>query len=89
MTISLNPEQEQFIKQKLNSGKYATVDEILTEAFRLLGERDRQYDDWVKTTQAKLETGLAQLDKGEGIDGKVVMTQLREKSRTLREEGHH
>ena len=88
MTISLKPEQEQFIAEKLNSGKYTTVDEILTEAFRLLEERDRQYDKWVKTTQAKLETGLAQLDRGEGIDGEVVIAQLREKSRKLREEGH-
>ncbi|WP_198017935.1 hypothetical protein [Oscillatoria acuminata] len=28
--------------EKLNSGKYTTVDEILTKAFRLLEERDRQ-----------------------------------------------
>ncbi|WP_198017776.1 hypothetical protein [Oscillatoria acuminata] len=41
----------------------------------------------MKTTQAKLETGLAQLDRGEGIDGEAVMAQLREKSRKLREEG--
>lgn len=88
MTISLKPEQEQFLQEKLNSGKYTTVDEILTEAFRLLEERDKQYDEWVKTTQEKLEIGLAQLDRGEGIDGEKVIAQLREKSRKLREEGH-
>lgn len=81
MTISLKPEQEQFLQQKLKSEKYTTVDEILTEAFRLLEERDKQYDEWVKTTQTKLEIGLAQLDRGEGIDGEEVIAQLREKSR--------
>ncbi len=35
MNITLKPEQEQFIQAKLKSGKYATVDEVITEALQL------------------------------------------------------
>ena len=37
MSISLRLEQEQFIQQKLESGKYSSADEVIFEAFRLSG----------------------------------------------------
>jgi antitoxin ParD1/3/4 len=42
MSISLK-QQEQFIQEKLKTGKYQTVDEIISEAFRLLEKRAQHY----------------------------------------------
>lgn len=33
MTISLRPEHEQFIQNQLASGRYANVDELISQAF--------------------------------------------------------
>lgn len=78
MSISLKPEQEQFIQEKLQTGKYQTVDEVITEAFRLLEERDRHYQEWLDETREKVAIGLAELERGEGVDGEVVMVELRD-----------
>jgi len=85
MSISLRLEQEQFIQQKLESGKYRSADEVIFEAFRLLEERDKHYEQWLQDTRQKVKTGLEQLDRGEGIDGEVVMARFREKIRITRE----
>ena len=85
MTITLNSEQEAFVRQQLQTGKYRTVDEVIMMAFRLLEERDNTYQKWVEETRQKVEVGIAQLDRGEGIDGEVVIARLREKFRKTRE----
>lgn len=78
MNISLKPEQEQFIQEKLRSGKYETIDELIAEAFRLLEERDRYYEKWVEETRKKVTVGISQLDRGEGVDGEEVFKELLE-----------
>jgi putative addiction module CopG family antidote len=40
MTISLTPELDQVLKEKLASGRYASVEEVLTAAFRALNEEE-------------------------------------------------
>ncbi|MFN6558687.1 MAG: type II toxin-antitoxin system ParD family antitoxin [Nostoc sp. ChiSLP01] len=40
MNISLTPELEQLVKDKVNSGRYHSVSEVMGEALRLLDERD-------------------------------------------------
>jgi antitoxin ParD1/3/4 len=85
MNIALNPEQEQLIQSKLKSGKYATATDVIVEALRLLEERDRHYEKWLAETREKVTVGLAELDRGEGIDGEVVIANLREKFKKARE----
>ena len=43
MDIILKPELEKLILAKVNSGKYTTVDEVITVALQLLDERDKHY----------------------------------------------
>ncbi|MHC5825056.1 MAG: type II toxin-antitoxin system ParD family antitoxin, partial [Nostoc sp.] len=43
------------------------------------------YQQWVGETREKVEVAIEQLDRGEGIDGDVVVEQLREKLRKARE----
>jgi len=51
----------------------------------LLEERDRHYEQWLQDTRQKVQSGLEQLDRGEGIDGEAVMARFREKIRIARE----
>ena len=44
INIILKPEQEQFIQQHLKSRKCDTADEVIFEAFQLLEERDKHYE---------------------------------------------
>lgn len=74
MSIALKIEQEQFIEKKLQTGKYSSADEVIFEAFRLLEERDRHYEQWLQDTRQKVTDDLAQLDRGEGMDGESVVS---------------
>lgn len=79
MNITLKPEEEQLIQEKLKSGKYETAYDVIVEALSLLEERDKLSQEWLEDTRKKVAVGIAQLNKGEGIDGEVVIARLREK----------
>jgi antitoxin ParD1/3/4 len=82
--MTLNPEQEQFVQARVDSGQYKNADEVIHTAFQLLEKRE-QYEQWVKETREKVQIGLAELARGEGIDGETVIAQLREKISRARE----
>lgn len=76
MRIVLQPEQEQFVRERLKGGKYNTVDDLIVEAFRLLEEREEDYRQWLEITRNKVEEGIQQLDRGEGLDGEEVFKEI-------------
>jgi len=78
MTIALLPEQEQFIQSQLAAGNYTNAAEVIAEALRLLAKRDR-YDAWVEEMREKVDVAVAQLDRGEGVDGETAIAALRAK----------
>ena len=87
MNVSLTPELEELITQKVSSGLYHSASEVIREALRLLKEQDelRQYR--LEQLRKEVAIGLEQLDRGEGIPGKVVFERLQQKSRTRRNGG--
>lgn len=84
MNITLKPEQSELIQQKINSGKYNNAEEVIAEALQLLYQRDREYETWVEETREKVDVAIEELRRGEGIDGNVVIAQLKEKLRQAR-----
>lgn len=78
MNISLTPELEQLVKDKVSSGKYHSVSEVMGEALRLLEERDRIRDQRLAELKAKIQVGIEELERGEGIDGEEVFAELEE-----------
>lgn len=85
MNITLKPDQEAFIHAKLQSGQYQTVDDVIQAALHLLDERDKAYEQWVIETRAKVDEGIASLERGEGIDGETFVNQLVVKLKQARE----
>jgi putative addiction module CopG family antidote len=61
MINGLPEDLEQFVEQELASGKYASRDELVTEAVRLLRERERR----LKGLREKILPALERLDRGE------------------------
>ena len=78
MNISLTPELEQLVKDKVSSGKYHSVSEVMGEALRLLEERDRIRDQRIAELKAKIQVGIEELERGEGIDGEEVFAEIEE-----------
>ena len=64
MNISLTPELEQFVADKVNSGMYKTSGEVIREGLRLLKERDER----LQSLRGDIRAGFEAVDRGEFTD---------------------
>lgn len=76
MNVSLTPELEQLIRDRVASGRYTSASEVVREALRLLAERDELRELRLAEVRAKVAAGLASLDRGEALDGDEVFNRL-------------
>jgi len=76
MDVILTPELEQMVRQKVKSGDFSSPSEVVREALRLMGERER-LETWRKEEiRAQIATGLDSLRAGRGEDGETVFDRL-------------
>lgn len=61
MNVSLTPQLEEFVKQKVRYGLYGSASEVVREALRLLEVRDRQ----LEALRKEIAIGTEQADRGE------------------------
>ena len=62
MNVSLTPELERLVNEKVESGLYQTASEVVREALRLLKERDQAREQ----LRADVQAGFNQLARDEG-----------------------
>lgn len=64
MNISLTPELERLVSDKVQSGLYQTASEVVREGLRLLIERDQH----VEALRRDIRFGFEAVDRGEHTD---------------------
>ena len=64
MQITLTPELDRLVEEKVASGLYESPSEVVREALRLLFEREPLLD-WLRLEARR---GFEQLDAGEAVD---------------------
>lgn len=84
MNVSLTPELEKLVQEKVRSGRYTSASEVVREALRLLEKQDQLRALRLDEVRKKIAEGLKSLDRGEGIDGGEALEKLREKSEARR-----
>jgi antitoxin ParD1/3/4 len=72
---SFKPEVESFVQQELASGRYESLDDVIEQALALL-EKQSRYDEWIVEMRSEVDGAIGQLDRGEGVDGDVVMAEM-------------
>lgn len=76
MNVSLTPELERLVHQKVQTGRYTSASEVVREALRLMEERDR-LEAWRKDEiRAQIAAGLTSLRAGRGADGEEAFDRL-------------
>ena len=63
MVIHLSEDREQFVRSLLQGGRYASEDEVIEEALRLLEECDEQAR--LADLRREIAIGIEQADRGE------------------------
>ncbi len=81
MNVSLTRELEEYISRKIDTGLYKSASEVIREALRLLLQRDRAQQGELAELHRDIQTGLDQLDRGEGIPGERVLAEIRGRAR--------
>ncbi|MGD0897771.1 MAG: type II toxin-antitoxin system ParD family antitoxin [Thermoguttaceae bacterium] len=64
MTVEIPPKHEQFVKAAIARGRFTSEADLVSEAIRLLEERDRQAD----FLRREMLVGLEELDRGEYVE---------------------
>jgi antitoxin ParD1/3/4 len=78
VNISITPELDAFLRDRVNSGRYQTTSEVVREALRLLERHEQEREEAFHQLKAKLEEGARQAERGELIDEDEVFSELRE-----------
>lgn len=64
MNVSLTPDLEALIREKVESGRYSSSSEVVREALRLLEQRDREREERLRVA---LAAGLDDIARGNVI----------------------
>lgn len=64
MNISLTPELDSWVHEKVKSGFYNSASEVVRESLRFLREREQQKETMLKELRSELRLGIEQIEKG-------------------------
>ena len=84
MNVSLTPEFESFVEEKVKSGTYGSASEVVRAGLRLLQERDELHQAHLAAMRDDVRKGREQLERGEGREGAEVFAELRRKRHARR-----
>jgi antitoxin ParD1/3/4 len=85
--ISLTAHLDQFIDQRVQSGRYQSASEVVRESLRLMEERDAARE----SLRGMIEEGWQEAQKGQGRDGPTAAKEMRQaliKKLKTRKNGH-
>jgi antitoxin ParD1/3/4 len=82
ITVTLPPELEAFIEERVAAGRFATAGEAVREGLRLLEQHEQQRDAVLADLRQEIETGVEQAKAGKLTDGRAFFEQLRLKIRS-------
>ncbi len=77
MEVSLPPELEHFVQERVATGRSRSAGEVVEAALWLLQERDREEETKLAALRADIEEGIASIERGEGVDGEDFFATLR------------
>ena len=83
MNVSLTPQLEKLVTDKVGSGRYNSASEVVREALRLLQERDEVREVQLQELRKKIAEGLESLERGDWVDGEAFFEHLRQREEKL------
>jgi antitoxin ParD1/3/4 len=68
LNVSLTPELDHFVQERVATGRYQTASEVVREGLRLLEHQERDRQAAFDALRSKLKRAAGQADRGELID---------------------
>ncbi len=79
MNVSLTPELEKFVDEKVKSGLYNSASEVIRESLRLLRREDEIEQLQLEELRREIKKSIKQMDDGQGISIDVVRERLQQR----------
>jgi antitoxin ParD1/3/4 len=83
MNISLTPELDRLVQQKVESGLYQTASEVVREGLRLLRERDALREQQLRSLRRRIDLGMKQLDRGQGLPAERAWKEIQGRRKSV------
>lgn len=83
MNVSLTPEFEQFVNEKVKSGDFSSASEVVRAGLRLLKEHDEERQARLEALRQAVGKGQEQARRGETKDGAEVFASVRKQLRRV------
>jgi antitoxin ParD1/3/4 len=68
MNISLTPELDTYVQDKVKSGLYHSASEVIREGLRLLKEKDALQELRLEELRKQVREGFAQIERGDCLE---------------------
>jgi antitoxin ParD1/3/4 len=79
MNVSLTPELEDFVNEKVRTGLYNSASEVVRESLRLLRRQDELEQLQLDELRRQIQTSIKQMDAGEGIPIETVRERIQQR----------
>jgi antitoxin ParD1/3/4 len=76
LTITVTPELEAFVRERVASGRYDTASDVVSEGLRLLELREHEREAVLGEIRREIELGLEQAKAGQLHDGEAFFAEL-------------
>lgn len=71
MTVTLTPQQEEFVAEQLQSGHYHSATDVVAQSLELLQAQEKFIYSNVAELRDKVAVDLEQIRRGDVVDGKT------------------
>lgn len=71
MNVSLTPELDRYVHEKVKSGRYNSASEVLREALRTMQDQENLKALQIEDIRQKIREGVDDLDNGRYIEGTI------------------
>lgn len=79
MNVSLTPELEDFVNDKVKTGLYNSASEVVRESLRLLRRQDELEKLQLNELRLEIQSSIKQMDAGEGIPIETVRERIKQR----------
>lgn len=76
MNVSLTPELERYVEEKVRSGRYRSSSEVLRESLRMMQQAEEERQARLAALRGEIDRGLEELDRGLGVDGEQAFDRV-------------
>lgn len=80
MNVSLTPQLERYIEDKVQSGRYNSASEVVREALRLMEDHEKIRTEQLREFRSELDRRVAEAECGETVDGESFFAGIKAKS---------